>query len=215
MRPCSKTAVSVEKVSNFFAQFSDAHAHLPLCPNDDDKIRVPANARILLSSTRVADFSRVAKFAEKFPGIIVPAFGVHPWFADEWSADSARELRKYFLNTKCAAMGEIGLDRCRENEDGQERAFREQLEIAAEFHVPAVVHCVRAFGKTEEILREFFSKGKLPPVLLHAYAGSAEQAKIFSKLGGVFSAPRKTLPSECIVVPETDAPLSVEGSALR
>jgi len=197
---------------NFFAQFSDAHAHLPLREEDDATIRFATGTRILLSSTQVADFSRVAKFAEKFPDAIVPAFGVHPWFAEEWNAEAAQILRKYFLNTKCAAVGEIGLDRCRGNAFAQERAFREQMEIAAEFHAPVVVHCVRAFGKTEEILREFSHAGTHPQFLLHAYAGSVEQAKIFAKLGGVFSAPRRELSAECLVVPETDAPL---GSALR
>jgi len=197
---------------NFFAQFSDAHAHLPLREEDDSAIHFATETRILLSSTRVADFSRVAKFAEKFPEEVVPAFGVHPWFADEWNAETARILRKYFLNTKCVVVGEIGLDRCRGNADAQERAFREQMEIAAEFHAPVVVHCVRAFGKTEEILREFSRAGTLPPFLLHAYAGSAEQSKIFAKLGGVFSAPRRKLSADCLVVPETDAPI---GSALR
>lgn len=190
---------------NFFAQFSDAHAHLPENPDADKKIRVPANARILLNSAKTEDFPRVAALARAFPRSVVPAFGVHPWFAEEWSAEARAELRNYISDTPDAALGEIGLDRCRGNAEAQEKAFREQLELAAEFQRPATVHCVRAFGKTETVLREFF--GKIPAILLHAYSGSSDQAKVFARLGCVFSAPRKPLPPECLAVPESDAPL--------
>lgn len=192
----------------FFSRFSDAHAHLPSDPALDVAVRVPAGARILLNSAKLADFSRVATLAEKFPAEIVPAFGVHPWFAEEWNAEAKKKLRERLAETPGAVVGEIGLDRCRGNAEAQEIAFCEQLALAAEFHVPATVHCVRAFGKTEAILREFSRAGTLPPILLHAYGGSPEQAKAFAKLGEIaFSAPKKTLPPECRVVPESDQAL--------
>lgn len=187
--------------------FTDAHAHLPENPADDGEITVPANAKILLNATRPADFPRIANLAKKFPTRIVPAFGVHPWFAEEWNPESQNALRSFISDTHGATVGEIGLDRCRGEPHAQERAFREQLEIAAEFRVPVTIHVVRAFGKTEAILREFFVAGTLPPFLLHAYSGSREQAKIFAGFGGVFSAPRKKLPPECLVVYESDKPL--------
>lgn len=192
---------------NFFLQFTDAHAHLPENPSSDVKISVPAKAKILLNATRSPDFPRIATLAEKFPENIVPAFGIHPWFAEEWNHAVRETLRKYISNVPAAVIGEIGLDRCRENFSAQEAAFCEQLELAAEFRIPVGLHCVRAFGKTEQILRRFFEAGTLPPFLLHAYGGSTEQAKIFAKFGGVFSNPRQSLPPECIVVPESDAAL--------
>ncbi|MBQ8722793.1 MAG: TatD family hydrolase [Opitutales bacterium] len=192
---------------DFWSLFTDAHAHLPENPADDEKIAVPATAKILLNSTRPDDFPRVARLAKKFPGQIVPAFGIHPWFAEEWTPETQKLLRNFLSDTPGANIGEIGLDRCRGNSAAQETAFREQLALASEFRVPVTIHIVRAFGKTEEILREFFVAGTLPPFLLHAYSGSPEQAKIFSGFGGAFSAPRKTLPPECFVVPESDRPL--------
>lgn len=194
-------------MSAFFAQFTDAHAHLPESPEHDAEIRVPAGMRILLNSARLADFARVENLAKKFPGEIVPAFGIHPWFAEEWTRETGKILRNKILDTRGATVGEIGLDRCRGNAEAQEKAFRGQLAIAAQLRVPVSIHCVRAFGATEKILREFFSAGTLPPFLLHAYSGSPEQAKIFARLGGVFSAPKRELPAECVVVPETDAAL--------
>ena len=192
----------------FFSRFSDAHAHLPDDPAFDAAVRVPAGARVLLNSAKLADFPRVATLAEKFPEQIVPAFGVHPWFAEEWNADAKKILRERLAETPGAVVGEIGLDRCRGNAEAQEIAFREQLALAAEFRVPATVHCVRAFGKTEAILREFSRAGTLPPILLHAYGGSPEQARAFANLGEIaFSAPKKSLPPECIVVPESDKPI--------
>lgn len=197
---------------NFFAQFTDAHAHLPDVPALDAEIHVPASAKILLNSARPTDFPRVAKLAGTFPENIIPAFGVHPWFAEEWTLEAKNALRRNLAETPDATLGEIGLDKCRGNAQAQEKAFWEQLEIAAEFGVPATVHCVHAFGKTEEILRKF--SGKIPAFLLHAYSGSAEQAKAFARLGCAFSAPRKPLSPECAVVPESDAPLPV-GAGTR
>lgn len=194
----------------FFPSFTDAHAHLPGAPARDAEIRVPAGARILLNSVKPADFARVAALAKKFPGRVVPAFGVHPWFAEEWNSAAEKLLRERLAEAPAGevAVGEIGLDRCRGNADAQEAAFRAQLALAAELRVPATVHCVRAFGKTESVLREFSAAGTLPPILLHAYGGSPEQARAFARLGEVFfSAPRKPLPPECALVPESDAPL--------
>lgn len=216
---CAASTDFLGAAAQFFAQFSDAHCHLPAVPAHgsadgeicipDDKICVPDAACVLLNCSRAADFDRVAALAARFPGRIVPAFGIHPWFADEWTLPVAAKLRRLLAGTPRACVGEIGLDRARVAPAVavQEIAFREQLALAAEFGVPVTIHCVRAFGKTEAILREFFLKNALPPFLLHAYAGSAEQAKNFARLGGVFSAPRRALPPECIVVPETDAPL--------
>lgn len=188
-------------MSNFFEQFTDAHAHLP---EDFARVDVPAEAKILLNSVTPADFDAVANLACRFPKNVSPAFGVHPWFAEQWNADAEQKLRRFLTEIPDASVGEIGLDRCRGNAELQEAVFRRQLEIAAEFSVPVSIHCVRAFGKTETILRELrFTQ----PFLLHAYSGSPEQAKVFAKLGGVFSAPRKRLPPECICVTESDRPL--------
>lgn len=196
---------------NFFAQFTDAHCHLP-APAAANAFppELPAGTRVLLNCAHAADFERVAALAARFPAQVVPAFGVHPWFADEWNAQVAQNLRRFLAETPHACVGEIGLDRARRGAPAieiQENAFRAQLALAAEFGVPASIHCVRAFGKTEAILREFSLKKSLPPFLLHAYCGSAEQAKIFARLGAAFSAPRRALPPFCVVVPESDAPL--------
>lgn len=193
----------------YFEQFTDAHAHLPTLPEADAAIRIPENAKILLNAVRRSDFERVSALSVKHPEHIVPAFGIHPWYAEEWTDEAEKALRDSLVCFPQASIGEIGLDRCRGNAEAQETAFRAQLEIAAEFSRPASIHCVRAFGKTEAILREFFKTGKLPPFLLHAYSGSPEQAKIFTQLGGVFSAPRYALPKNCRTVPESDQTLDL------
>ena len=194
-------------MNSFFLQFTDAHAHLPKSPAEDEHITVPAGKRILLNAVSEDDFPRVAALAKKFPGLIIPAFGIHPWGSDSWTSETSAVLRHYLSSIPFATVGEIGLDRCRGDRRVQEIAFREQLELAVEFRLPVSLHVVRAFGKTEEILRPFFFAGTLPPFLLHAYGGSPEQAKVFARFGGVFSASRKTLPSECRLVPESDKPL--------
>jgi len=99
----------------------------------------------------------------------------------------------------------------------QEEAFRFQIGLAVERGVPLSIHCLKAWGRMLEVLRD----ERLPECgfLLHSYGGSAEMAPEFARLGGYFSfsgyyleerkAERrevlKELPRERVLI-ETDAP---------
>jgi TatD DNase family protein len=61
--------------------------------------------------------------------------------------------------------------------------FRQQLALADELKLPAVIHSREAAQDTLEILREF----PQVPCLLHCYSGSLEMAKIYVEMGHYFS----------------------------
>ena len=86
-----------------------------------------------------------------------------------------------------AGVGEIGLDRWIEGHDPkvQSEVFLPQLALAAELNRPATIHCLRAWGALDELLRTH----PLPKrgFLLHAYGGPQEMVAGFAKLGGYFS----------------------------
>ena len=70
-------------------------------------------------------------------------------------------------------------------EEKQERFFREQLRLACKLERPVIIHCLRAWGRLLQILKE---EG-IPqsPVLFHAYSGPVEILRELQKRGAYFS----------------------------
>jgi TatD DNase family protein len=130
--------------------------------------------------SRPSDWPKVLETARAGSGI-VPAFGVHPWHAGSLE-EGWESLLASFLDSAPSAVGEIGLDGLRGG-DGQEGVFASQLKIAERRRAPAIVHCVRSWGKLLEMLRG----GSRGPVLLHAYGGGPEMIEPFARAGAYFS----------------------------
>jgi TatD DNase family protein len=141
--------------------------------------------RMVVNGTSEKDWSRVLDCASAYDWII-PSIGLHPWYVRERSPEWQKRLEGLLGSRKCG-IGEIGLDRWIENPDvaGQEEVFRKQLEIAAHRNLPASIHCLKAWGRLNELLRE----QKLPACgfLLHSFGGPTEMVKGFLDLGAYFS----------------------------
>ena len=80
-------------------------------------------------------------------------------------------------------IGEIGLDKRYGNLPEQERIFREALRIAKEYGRIAVIHTVREYGRTLEILKDEGIHG----FIMHGFTGSYEIACQALSLGGMIS----------------------------
>jgi TatD DNase family protein len=174
--------------------------------------------RCVVNGTCEKDWPAVAALAKRFDWII-PAFGLHPWFAKDRTQQWFDTLRRFLDETPRATIGEIGLDRWMKEPDAadQEKVFVAQLEVAAERNVAASIHCLKAWGQLETALRE--RRRPTRGFLLHSFGGSAEVARSLAKVGASFSisghfahdrkaAQReifKTIPLDQILV-ETDAP---------
>lgn len=119
---------------------------------------------------------------------IVPAFGVHPWWAHELDPDNLKPLRDILTRYPAASLGEIGLCKSARGKqvpvDVQVAAFRAQLELASELKRTCVLHCVGYYGKLLELLLSIGRAGKrLPPVLvLHSYSGPPDMMRSFLAL---------------------------------
>lgn len=216
----------------------DAHNHL-----QDDWL-VPHRARILeqcggvnlramvSNGTSENDWPALAQLAA-LSELIVPCFGLHPWYVGNRSSDWEHVLRAFLVSHPCAPVGEIGLDRWmlerarpddarleglrRAPMEEQRKIFESQLSLAKELGRSACIHCLDAWGPLLEILKE----SALPPqgFLLHAYAGPSEMVAAFADLGAYFSFngsfldPRRRrareayrcVPADRLLV-ETDAP---------
>ena len=80
-------------------------------------------------------------------GIELRTVGIHPWDAGRIPVASLLPL-----DETAQAIGETGLDFARPvPKEVQYAAFRAQLELARQYGLPVVLHCVRAF---DEVMRE-------------------------------------------------------------
>ena len=200
----------------------DTHAHLDDHAFDTDRRELidslPGQGIGLLMNPGCSfESSRNAiALAEEYD-FIYAAVGSHPDVADEVDDALIAEYRELCKHSKVKAIGEIGLDYHYEDipRDIQKRAFRLQMELAAELDLPVIVHEREAHEDGLKIVDEFPTvKG-----VFHCYSGSLEMAKELVRRGwyigftGVltFKNARKALevaagiPRDRIVI-ETDCP---------
>lgn len=143
--------------------------------------------------------------------------GVHPHEASRWDAGS-RGAVETALDLGAVAIGETGLEHHYMNSpaEAQARAFADQLAIAVERDLPAVVHSRDAEDETLSILA---ASGIAPErVVLHCFTGSRPMLETvvargyFVSFSGIATFPKfpaadlvPRVPDERLLV-ETDAP---------
>lgn len=98
--------------------------------------------------------------------------GVHPWAAGAWSAETVASLRDALAADIHAGVGEIGLDRLKKREIAplERTAFAAQLELAAEFRRPVVLHGAKCWGEVVAACGPY--AGKIPAFLFHGFSRS-------------------------------------------
>ncbi|MDJ0761676.1 MAG: TatD family hydrolase [Myxococcota bacterium] len=206
----------------------DTHCHLtfhPLhtdIPGVLDQARAKGVTRIIAPSYDIASWRAVADAAQ-YEGVF-PAFGLHPWAANE-SLDMAA-LKNRLVERHAVAVGEIGLDFKVESpgRDRQLDVFVRQLDVAQELGLPVLLHCRGAFAELLEILN-----GATPALtgVVHAYsrgptlAAQFVQAGMHIGFGGAITRPKAhrarraaaTVSSNRLLL-ETDAPsIGLDGVA--
>lgn len=99
--------------------------------------------------------------------------GVHPWQAEEEDARTRLEgLAAALEADPQAGVGEIGLDRLRTKTipEAQHRVFARQLELAAAFCRPVVLHGAKCWGEVAAACRVW--RGRIPAFLFHGFSRS-------------------------------------------
>jgi len=157
--------------------------------------------------------------ARPLPFVVVPAFGVHPWYVRYLPSDWFERLEAYLDANPVAAIGEIGLDGVLDDipKELQEKVLSRQLAYAERVRRPVVLHGARAWGRLVEVLKP--CAHRLPGFVAHGFAGSAEILKQLLNMGGYVSfagsvcnpkaekvrAAAREIPDSQILV-ETDSP---------
>ncbi|AMA44801.1 TatD family hydrolase [Pseudomonas alabamensis] len=205
----------------------DTHTHLDFEDFDQDRLQVLARARsggverIVVLGVYQANWQRVWDLACSQEAVHA-ALGLHPVYLDQHRPEHLVELRAWLdrlhSQKRLCALGEFGLDYYLPALDKarQQTLFEAQLQLAVEFELPPLLHVRRSHAQVIATLKRY----RMPrPGIIHAFAGSVEEAREYIKLGfklglgGAGTWPQalrlqRTLPQLPLdsVVLETDAP---------
>lgn len=168
-------------------EFIDTHIHLQdykgnLATDIVKKAQKSGLKKMICAATHPDDWPKVADFARQFPGLIVPAFGVHPWHIVGISGDWTERLRQYLNNFPLSLIGETGLDGLKSDYDLQQKFFSTHLELAHEYNRPIIIHSVKASGTLDNFWFQMPQK-----FVIHSFNGKTEHLHNILSHGGYVS----------------------------
>jgi TatD DNase family protein len=120
--------------------------------------------------------------ASAHPRRLFATAGVHPHYADEWSAQVASELATLAGSSEIVAIGECGLDYYRNLSPPalQRDAFHQQLELAVSAGKPVFLHQRDAQADFVAILREH--RAHLSGAVAHCFTGTAADLECYLEM---------------------------------
>lgn len=171
-------------------QLVDTHVHINFDTFQPDleavaqRWRDAGVVRLVHSCVEPSEFAQIQALAHHFPELFF-AVGLHPLDVDQWSADSAEQIRGLARSdAKVVAIGETGLDFYKAtNWEDQKSAFIAQLEIARQLNLPVIVHCRDAAAPMVELLHNFWQNQGAVKGVMHCWGGTPEETQWFLDLG--------------------------------
>lgn len=181
--PSTKIKVGSKTLSD--GGYFDSHCHLNDLKNLPDKFQQAQTHGIqhfIIPGTEPDQWPEVYATQSAFPNTYA-AIGTHPWFVKNPEKE-AEKLEAAINNHSVIAIGEIGLDYYqgepqRPDKPLQQQAFKLQLALAKKYHLPVIIHSVKAHQDCLLMLKQF------PNVagVIHAFSGSYEIAQAYTGLG--------------------------------
>jgi len=169
--------------------YIDTHCHLNFPQYDADRAMVVGNAkkagvkRFVNPGVDLYSSKQAIELAQKYPGVIFAAVGIHPYEAQH--DPEVRELER--LLTGVVAIGECGLDyhqykgeRALGKKDKQKRLFANQLELALKHTLPVIFHCRDGFDDFFNVLD---SLPRAPRGVIHCFSGGLQEVRDARKRG--------------------------------
>jgi TatD DNase family protein len=155
----------------------DAHIHLSdkeYAKCADQLVSEAKNSNIVALVSNSMDFETSIgslKLAEKHPGTVYPALGIHPWNVNVLKEHELEEtldlIYKQHQKKAVAAIGEIGLDYKYETVwEQQLMVFDKMLRSAEKLDLPVIIH---SRGTTAQIV-DMLPSYNLKRVLLHWFS---------------------------------------------
>jgi TatD DNase family protein len=202
-------------------EYFDAHTHVQFSGYDADRDAVISRAReagvrmVTVGTQRDTSAAAVA-LAERYPGLIYAAVGLHPAHTSR-SYHDAQELgggdaakaftsrgevfdfdyyKDLAMRPEVVAIGECGLDYYHFSEDEskedqvkkQRAAFIAQIELSREVNKPLMIHCRNALPDLIGILNSQSAiRDSANPGIIHFFTGIPDEARALLDLGFSFT----------------------------
>lgn len=179
----------------------DTHAHLNFQEYREDLDEVikcsikNGVTKIICVSSNLEESRRAIEIAQKYPGVVYPAIGIHPHQTDPETTLSPKEqiekLGKLIKSKAIVAIGECGLDYSPAPPGEKDRSqkeqiflFKQQIELALGLNLPIAIHSREAFEETLAVLNEY--KGKKLRGVFHCYSAGKKGIEKVNQLGFCF-----------------------------
>lgn len=145
---------------------------------------------------------------------IYPCFGIHPWFVNDVVIGFETRLKELLKTNRSYMVGEIGLDKFRPHMEKQTEFFIKQLNIAVELKRNVILHCVGAWDKILQILKQY-KKSELPMFIVHGFNDSLQiMQNLIDNYNVVFSLGKKAVYGKnCRIEQISDDKIVVETDA--
>lgn len=171
--------------------YTDTHCHIDFDAFDDDRDAVIQRAvekgltRMLVPGVDLASTQAAVALAEKNSPVYA-AVGIHPNHSSSLFEGIYDQLAELADHPKVVAIGEIGLDYYWDETPKtlQWKMLKRQLSLAAEKHLPVIIHNRDAHEDIAEILLDWqkdLAENHAPlaekPGVLHSYSGNIIQAE--------------------------------------
>tara|TARA_Y100000588_G_C14231256_1_gene915386 strand:- start:1402 stop:2157 length:756 start_codon:yes stop_codon:yes gene_type:complete len=164
----------------------DTHSHIYYDKYNNDLPEVLNNAqnknvsKIICVGVDIETSKKSIQIAEKYDMVYATA-GYHPHESKETKSDYLDQLKKLLTHKKVIAVGEMGLDYFYEISDSkiQRKIFREQLDLAKELNMPAIIH---NRNSDDDLFNDIKSSG-IKKGVIHCFASNLEFANKILDLG--------------------------------
>jgi TatD DNase family protein len=199
----------------------DAHAHLENVIPVDEAVQQAVAAgvgRIVAVGMDLDSNVRTLEIAARFPELVLPAVGYHPWRIRAEEAETCINFIEDHL-AQCVALGEVGLDyKVKVKKPLQRDVFSRVLTLARDSDKPVIVHsrfsyerCFQMVSSAgiEKAVFHWYSGpiGVLQKILRRGYYISATPALAYSRF---HQAAVTEAPLERVLI-ETDSPVEYQG----
>ena len=199
----------------------DGHAHLDRIDDIEGTLEQARRAgvkQVIGVGMDTESNRETLALAERFPEMIIPAIGYHPWEVREDEIAPTLAFIESHLKA-CIALGEVGLDyKAKVKKPLQKRVFAELLNLSRKMAKPVIVHC----RFSHERCHQMVSEASLEKVVFHWYSGPldildrllADGFFISATPALAYSPPHRAAvaraPLDRILI-ETDAPVKYQG----
>lgn len=164
--------------------YTDTHCHI--FSNYYDNIDVILEnlnkdniKRIIINGYDYESNKEVIKLVDKYKNVY-GSLGIHPNNIQDYNEETLNHILSNLNHHKIIAVGEIGLDYYRDNENKevQKEMFINLLDIAKKYNKPVIIHNRQSTDDLLKIIKNANISG-----VVHSFSGSYETASELIKLG--------------------------------